>query len=135
MSNGLFNELKRRNVFRVAVGYIVLAWLLMQVGDIMFESFAAPAWVMKVLMGFLLLGFPVAMFLSWAFELTPEGIKREQDVDRSQSITHLTGRKLDFIVIGIMAIAISYFVADKFFLTPGVSTAEPVALRARSPRR
>ena len=81
-----FNELKRRNVVRVSIGYIIVAWLVAQVVELAADSFGAPDWVMKMLITVLALGLPFAVFFAWAFELTPEGIKREKDVDRSQSI-------------------------------------------------
>ncbi|MCH7822113.1 MAG: hypothetical protein IIA07_08855 [Proteobacteria bacterium] len=81
---GLINELKRRNVFRVAVAYAVIAWVLAQIADLAFDNFGAPDWVPKSVFFILLLGFPLAVFFAWAFEMTPEGIKRERDVDRSQ---------------------------------------------------
>ncbi len=110
----LFQELKRRNVIRVAIGYAVLAWLVAQVADLFMEAFGAPDWALKTLLLLLLLGFPVAVFFAWAFEMTPEGIKREKEVDRSQSITSQTGRKLDRAIIGILVLALAYFVWDKF---------------------
>ena len=127
----LFNELKRRNVFRVGIAYIVVAWLLAQVADLALENFGSPDWVIKTLLFILALGFPLALFFAWAFELTPEGIKKEKDVDRSQSITHHTGRKLDFVIIGILVIALGYFAYDKFVAQPvsetelTVSSSEP----------
>ncbi len=110
----IFRELKRRNVFRVGIAYVVTSWLLLQFADIVLENIAAPNWVMQVFMLALGLGFPLALFFAWAFELTPEGLKREHEVDRSESITHVTSRKLDFTIIGVMTIAIAYFLVDKF---------------------
>ena len=89
----LFNELKRRNVVRVGVAYVVLGWVALQVADLLFDMFAAPAWVTKSFAALLLLGFPFACLFAWAFELTPEGIKRDSAVDPAESITHVTGRK------------------------------------------
>ena len=114
----LFAELKRRNVFKVGIAYAVTAWLLIQVTDILFESIGAPPWVMQTMFVVLGAGFVIALFFAWAFELTPEGVKREADVDRSQSITHHTGRKLDFAIIAVLVLALGYFVVDKFYLTP-----------------
>ena len=88
------DELKRRNVFRVGVAYVIIAWLIAQVTELALDSFAAPDWVMKTVLFLLVIGFPLALLLAWAFELTPEGIKREHEVDRSQSITSKTGKKL-----------------------------------------
>ncbi len=110
----LLEELKRRNVFRVAIAYIVLAWLMAQVAELLLQTFGAPDWVLKTLLAFFLIGFPFAIFFAWAFELTPEGIKKEKDVDRSQSITSHTGRKLDYAIITILALALGYFAWDKF---------------------
>jgi hypothetical protein len=93
----IFQELKRRNVFRVAIAYLAVAWLALQLADIVLDNVTAPEWVMQVLMLFIIIGFPVAMIFAWAFEMTPEGIKREHEVDRTVSITGKTGRKLDFI--------------------------------------
>jgi TolB-like protein len=110
---GFFAELKRRNVFRVAVAYLVAAWLLLQVADIVLDNINAPDWVIQVFMLALVVGLPVALIFAWAFEMTPEGIKRERDVDRSQSITQHTGRKLDRVIIGILAVAVVVLVIDR----------------------
>jgi len=109
-----FEELKRRNVFRVAIGYIITAWLLLQVVDLVLENIKAPDWVMQVFMLALAIGFPLAIFFAWAFEMTPEGVKREADVDRSKSIAPQTGRKMDRNIIIAMALALTYFAYDKF---------------------
>src|SRR3954467_14822889 len=98
-----FSELKRRNVYKVAVAYAVVSWLLIQAASIMLPAFEAPAWVMKIIITALLVGFPIALGFSWAFEITPEGIKREADVSPNKSIAHHTGRKL-FVLTTIVAI-------------------------------
>ena len=101
----LFAELQRRNVFRVTIGYVVSSWLLAQVADLVLENIGAPSWVMQTILLVLGLGFPIVVFFSWAYEVTPEGVKRESEIDRSTSITHVTGRKLDraitFVLIGL----------------------------------
>ena len=107
-------ELKRRNVFKVGAAYVVMAWLIAQGVDVFLENFGAPDWVIKTILLLLVIGLPIALFFAWAFELTPEGIKKEKDVDRSQSITHETGRKLDFIIIGVLLVALGWFAWDKF---------------------
>ena len=112
----LFEELKRRNVLRVAIAYIVAAWLLLQVADVVLNNIEAPDWVFQAILLLVALGFPFALIFAWAFEFTPEGLKREHEVDRSESITHITGRKLDFAIIAVLAIAVVYFVSEKFFL-------------------
>ena len=114
----LFDELKRRNVFRVGIAYLVVGWVLAQIGELLFPTFGAPDWVLKVLITMLMLGFPVALIFAWAFEITPEGLKLEKNVDRSQSITNQTGRKLDFFVIGVLSIAVIYFLYDEFVVEP-----------------
>ena len=111
-----FEELKRRNVIRVAIAYGVAAWFLLQLADLVLENIAAPDWVMQALMLVVGIGFPLAIIFAWAFERTPEGIKREKDVDRSQSITQETGRKLDRAIIGILTILVAYLLIDKLIL-------------------
>ena len=107
------NELKRRNVIRVALAYGVVAWFMLQLADMVLENIAAPAWVMQTLMLMMVIGFPLAVIFAWAFEMTPEGIKKKKNVDRTQSVTHKTGRKLDRMIIGVMAIVITFLVVDR----------------------
>ncbi len=114
----LFKELKRRNVIRVAIAYAVAAWLLIEITATTFPILKLPEWSVTLVTVFVLIGFPLAMIFAWAFELTPEGLKKEKDVDRSQSITHVTGRKLDFIIIAVLVLALGYFAYDKFLLQP-----------------
>jgi len=113
----LFDELKRRNVFKVGIAYVVAAWLLLQFTEVLVGLLGLPENAGKYVILLLVIGFPVALFFAWAFELTPEGIKKEKNVDRSQSITHQTGRKLDFMIIGVMAVALAYFAYDKLVLS------------------
>ena len=139
----LLKELKRRNVIRVAIAYVVASWLVAQVLQLVFETFGAPDWVMKTVLVLMAVALPFVLFLSWAFELTPEGLKREKDVDRTQSISPSTGRKLDRISIAILALALGYFAFDKFFLDPArdaemvraatEAMAEPAASAAPAP--
>lgn len=112
----LVTELKRRNVFRVAIAYIVVAWLVMQISDVVLNNISAPGWVFKALLLFLAIGLPFAVIFAWAFEMTPEGIKREREVDRTQSITSQTGRRIDFLIIGVLVIAVGMLLTDKFVL-------------------
>jgi len=111
----LFEELNRRNVFRVAIGYIVSCWLLAQIADLALDVIGAPGWILQTIVLVLALGFPVVVFFSWVYEVTPEGIKRESEIDRSQSITHVTARKLDRAIIGVLIIALAYFVWESRF--------------------
>src|SRR6516225_7986574 len=93
--SNFFSELKRRNVYRIAVGYIAAAWLFMQACSVLLvNTFQAPGWVMKVVFTVIALGFPLTLVLAWAFEITPEGIKWEKDVAPGESIRHSTGRKI-----------------------------------------
>ncbi len=114
----IVRELKRRNVFRVAFAYVIIAWLILQIGDTLGPALRLPEAVNTALAFFLILGFPLAVFFAWAYELTPEGIKKEKDVDRSQSIAHVTGRKLDYMIIAVLVLALGYFAFDKFVLDP-----------------
>jgi len=119
----LFEELKRRNVIRVGIAYVVACWLILQVADVVLDNTQAPDWVMHLLMTLMALGFPLAMLFAWAFELTPEGIKRERDVNRSESITKQTGRKLDRAIIAVLVVALGYFVWESRFSSgPGRGT-------------
>jgi TolB-like protein/Flp pilus assembly protein TadD len=115
-SGNFFGELKRRNVYKVAVAYAVVAWLLIQAASILFPTFEAPAWVMKVFVTIIILGFPVALVFSWAFEITPEGIKRESEVAPDQSITAHTGRKIVGITVAVAVIAAGLMIFQ--FLRP-----------------
>jgi TolB-like protein/lipoprotein NlpI len=90
----------------VGAAYLVVGWLLVEVGSVVFESFEAPHWVIKVFIAAIALGLPLALVFAWAFEKTPEGIKLEKNVDRSQSITHVTGKKLDRTIIAVLAVVV-----------------------------
>lgn len=126
----LFAELKRRNVFRVAIAYVVLAWIVLQAGETLAPALHLPEWVNSLLVFFAILGLPFAIFFAWAFELTPEGLKKEQDVDRSQSITNTTGRKLDFTIIALLAAALAYFIWASQDKAQPVQSEAPVAAQA-----
>ena len=122
-----FAELQRRNVVRVGIAYAVIGWVLAQVAGFAAETFGAPDWVLKMFVVFLLLGLPIALFFAWAFELTPEGLKREKDIDRSASITRQTGRMLDFVIIGVLALAVVLLLADRLWLSDALPPAGPEA--------
>jgi TolB-like protein/Tfp pilus assembly protein PilF len=104
-----FAELKRRNVYKVAVAYAIVAWLLIQIATQVFPFFEIPNWTVRLVVLLLILGFPIALFLAWAFEITPEGIKRAEEVDLSRSITHHTGRKLIWTTVVLAIIAATLF--------------------------
>ena len=124
-------ELKRRNVFRIAVAYLVSAWVALQLADIVLESIEAPNWVIQAFMLAIGLGFPLALVFAWAFEMTPEGIKKERDVDRSQSITRQTGQKLNRGIIVALSIAVVLLLFDRF--VPMGSREQPAVEPAARP--
>jgi TolB-like protein/Tfp pilus assembly protein PilF len=104
-----------------------MAWLVMQVADVVLSHITAPSWIFQVLMLFLAIGLPFAVFFAWAFELTPEGLKRESEVDRTQSITPQTGKKLNLMITVVLLLALGYFAVDKFMLS---STREQAAIES-----
>ena len=114
----IFRELKRRNVFKVAIAYAIVAWLLIEVTATTFPMLRLPDWTATFVTVLMMLGFPLALIFAWAFEITPEGIKLEKDADRSQSITHITGRNIDYIIIAALVLALGFFAFDKFVLDP-----------------
>lgn len=113
-----FNELKRRNVIRAAGLYLVAAWLLIQVASTVLPMFGAPDWLPRSIVILLVIGFIPALIFSWAFELTPQGLKRDEDVPAEQSIAPQTGRRMDRMIIAVLMVALGYFAVDKFVLNP-----------------
>ncbi|NOR19298.1 MAG: adenylyl cyclase, partial [Xanthomonadales bacterium] len=126
-------ELKRRNVFRVGIAYAISAWVLLQIVDLVLDNISAPDWVMQVFMLALAVGFPIAIIVAWAFEMTPDGIKKEKDVDRSQSITPQTGQKLNRSIIIVLVIALAWFGWDKFLEQPGSGSTSPEITQSVEP--
>jgi TolB-like protein len=110
---GFFRELKRRNVVRVGIAYVVIAWLAVEVGGVLFETFGTPDWVLKTVIVLIGIGFPFALLFAWAFEITPEGVKKTRDVPVSTSVTGSTGRKLDFVIIAALVVALGYFIWER----------------------
>ncbi len=113
-----FEELKRRNVFRVGVAYVVVAWLLIQVAETIFPLFGYGDTPARTVVVILAIGLVPVLVLAWVFELTPEGIKKEKDIDRTRSITPQTGKKLDRVIMVVLALAAGYFAFDNFVLDP-----------------
>jgi len=111
-----WGELRRRNVFRVGAAYAVVAWLLIQVAGTLLPTFGAPDWVVPVFSAVIILGFPIAVVLAWAFELTPEGIRPTAAVDPRRSITSSTGQKLNIAIIALLVVAVGYMYADNYVL-------------------
>jgi len=113
-----FNELKRRNVFRVGIAYAITAWLIAQIAGLAADSFGAPAWVMKMIITMLMLGAPIALVMAWAYELTPSGLRRESGIEPGQSVTQANASKLDRTITIALILAVAYFSYDKFVLGP-----------------
>ena len=107
--DNFFAELKRRNVYKVAVAYAVIAWLLIQAGSILFPTFEAPSWVMKVFVAAIAAGFPIALVLAWAFEMTPEGMKRTESLLPGERIPQWSRRKFAALIAAIAAVAAGLF--------------------------
>src|SRR5213082_2960575 len=116
--DNFFAELKRRNVIRMAGLYLVGAWLVVQVAGTVLPMFGAPEWLPRTIVVLLAIGFVPAVIFSWVFELTPEGLKRDEDVAPEHSITPQTGRRMDRMIIVVLVLALGYFAFDKFVLTP-----------------
>jgi TolB-like protein/Flp pilus assembly protein TadD len=120
----LFEELKRRNVFRMAGLYVVGAWLVTQVAGTVLPMFGAPEWIGRSIVTLLAIGFVPTMLFSWIYELTPAGLKRESEVDRDTSITSLTARRIDRSITVLLVLALAYFAIDKFMLAPARNARE-----------
>jgi adenylate cyclase len=112
------SELKRRNVFRAAAAYVAVAWLVMQVAEISFPAFGLGDRALRLLILALAIGFVPAVTLAWVFELTPEGVKRDRDLDRSGPLVARTNRLLDRAIVVLLGLGVTYFAVDKFFLSP-----------------
>ena len=130
----LFSELKHRNVLRVAIAYLAVSWLLIQIVETLFPIFGLADELVRLFVIILVIGFPLILIFSWLYELTPEGLKLEKDVDRTGSLAHHTGKKLDRAIIVVLALALGYFAFDKFVLDPSRDAAreETVARQART---
>ncbi len=124
-------ELKRRNVYKVAVAYAVVSWLIIQIATQVFPFFEIPNWTVRLVVIVLILGFPVALVFSWIFEITPEGIKRESAIDPNQSVAHHTGRKIVGVTV-LVAIAAASLLAYQL-LHSRTSTQTAVSAPAPTP--
>ena len=113
-ATSFFSELKRRNVIRMAGLYLVGAWLLVQVAGTVLPMFGAPAWMPRSVVVLLALGFVPALVFSWVFELTPDGIKRDAEVEPNRTVAVQTTRRLDRMIIAVLLLALTYFGFDKF---------------------
>jgi TolB-like protein/Tfp pilus assembly protein PilF len=120
----LLAELKRRNVIRMAGLYLIGAWLIVQVADTVLPMFGAPEWLPRSLVILLVIGFPPALGFAWVFELTPTGIKRDEEVDRAESIAPRTAQRMNRLIVALLVLAVVYFSVDKFVLAPQREAAE-----------
>ena len=118
-----FGELKRRNVIRAAILYVGAVWALAQGISQLGPSLGAPEWATRWFLVAAGIGFPFWMAFAWFYEFTPEGLKRESEIDPAKSITYHTGRKLDFAIIGVLAVAVVLLLTDRFVLRHGVNEA------------
>ena len=121
-----FSELKRRNVFRMGIAYIVVAWVILQAIDFTLDIISAPNWVMQVFFIAGVAGLPIVLIFAWVFEMTPQGIKRESEIDPTQSVTHGTGQKLDRTIITFLVFAVVLLLAERF-ISKEDSTTPPVS--------
>jgi len=132
--DNFFSELKRRNVVRMAGLYLVGAWLLTQVASTVLPMFGAPDWLPRSIVILLAIGFIPALIFSWVFELTPQGLKRDEDVRPEESIAPQTGRRMNRMIIAVLVLALGYFVFDKFVLTPRREAALVAARPSAEPK-
>lgn len=123
-----FGELRRRNVVRVGLAYAMISWLVLQVVDVVFPILELQPWVGKLVLLMLVAGLPVALIFAWVFELTPDGIKRDSDIDPEQYAAAQAWRKLDFFIIGLMAVALVYFAANHDWRSIGTASGPSIAV-------
>lgn len=114
----IFHELKRRNVFRVGIAYVVGAWVMLQIVDFVLDAISAPNWIVQVFILAAAVGLPVVLIVSWVFELTPEGLKRESEIDRTQPLAAQPGHKLDRAIIAFLVVAVLILVGERFLVRP-----------------
>ena len=125
----LVSELKRRNVFKVGAAYAIVGWLMVQVADTFLGALNLPGWTVTLVAALVILGFPLALLLAWAYEMTPEGIKAATDVEPQESITHATGQKLNYGILALVVLAVGFLVVDQYVFQPGtemVGSRQPV---------
>ena len=130
---GFLAELKRRNVSKVAVAYVVVSWLLLQAASILFPTFEAPPWVMKVFVVIIVLGFPAALILSWAFEMTPTGMKRTENLAPNEYIPQWSARKFAALMVSIALFATA-LLSSRYFAANRPPRRDQASLRLRRNR-
>src|SRR6266481_8006732 len=115
-------ELKHRNVIRVGILYLVVCWLILDPVHVVFHMLDVPVWANRLVVILMAVGFPAVLLFAWVYEITPEGLKPSAEVAHGQSIRQQTGRRIDRAIIAVMAVALTYFVVDKFWLSQHVTT-------------
>ena len=128
------DELKRRNVIRVAILYLIACWVILEPTHVVFHMLEVPAWVNRLVVVLMAAGLPVVVVLAWVYEITPEGLKPAAEVPHGQSTRKLTGRRLDRAIIAALGLALAYFVADKFWISKHLAVSQPVASAPSEPR-
>ena len=123
-----WNELRRRNVVRVAIAYAVVSWLILQLTDVLIPLLTLPDWVGRLVFLVLVIGFPLALIFAWVFELTPEGIQRDSEVGANTSANQHTGRRLNFLIVGALVIALGYSVITRAPVNPDEMTNDTAIL-------
>ena len=126
----VFEQLKQRNVFRVAILYLVVCWLILDPVHVIFHMLDVPVWANRLVVMLMAVGFPAVVIFAWVYENTPEGLKPTVEVPHHKSIRKLTGRRLDRAIIAVLAVALTYFVLDKFWISKHVAAPQPVASAA-----
>jgi hypothetical protein len=122
----VFEQLKHRNVFRMAVLYLVVCWLILDPLHVVFHMLDFPIWANQLVIMLMAVGFPAVLIFAWVYEITPEGVKPAVEVPHSDSIRKLTGRRLDRAIIGVLAVALAYFVVDKLWISKHLERSAPV---------
>ena len=123
----LIEELKRRNVFKVATAYAIAGWLIIQVVTIIEAPLALPDWFDTMVIVLLGIGFPLALIFAWAFELTPDGIKKSVEVEQQVSIRSQTGKKLNGVIIGVLSVAVVFLLVERVFFAESMLIEQEIA--------
>lgn len=126
-------DVRKRNTFKVGAAYAIVAWLLAQVASVFAPALRMPEWVVSFVAFILILGFPIAVIFAWVYDLTPDGIKKTRDMPLEDSVANISGRKLDFAIIGLLAAALGYVVITSYFLDEPGAISAPVSTRAAVP--
>ncbi|MDX2415889.1 MAG: hypothetical protein QNK19_00300 [Xanthomonadales bacterium] len=131
----ILGEMKRRNVFRIGMAYIVASWVVIQIGEIIASNFAAPAWVMGVVITFVISGLPIVLFLTWTFAWTTDGLRKESDLLKVPTLTRSSGDKLDYITMALLAVVVGMVALDRYMPVPeGPGTAVEATQAVAEPK-